>query len=99
MSFLKWPFKDPDEVLDYRIDWLGTSSDPGPLFGSADIISNSLWVVPAGITSETETNDSGSVTIWLSGGTVGTTYEILNRITTADGRVFDQTVKLAIKTK
>ena len=99
MSFLRWPFKDPDEVLDYRIDWLGTSSDPGPLYGLTDAIANSLWVVPAGISSETETNDDGSTTIWLSGGTVGDTYEILNRITTDDGRVFDQTVKLSIKTK
>ena len=96
---LKWPFKDPDEVLDYRLDWLGTAAEPGPLFDLGDTISNSLWVVPAGITSESETNDDGSVTIWLSGGAIGENYEILNRITTVDGRVFDQTVKIKVKTK
>ncbi len=96
---LKWPFKDPDEVLDYRIDWLGTASDPGPMYGESDTISDSLWVVPAGISKESDSHDDGSVTIWLSGGTVGETYEILNRITTTDGRVFDQTVKLKVKSK
>ncbi len=96
---LRWPKKDPDEVLDYVLDWLGTSSQPGPLYGADDTISNSLWVVPAGISKESDTFDDGTVTIWLSGGTVGETYEFLNRITTADGRVFDQTVKIYVKEK
>jgi hypothetical protein len=94
---LKWPSKDPDEVLDYKLDWLGTASDPGPLYGLSDIISNSLWVLPSGISKESDTHDDGSTTIWLSGGSAGETYQILNRITTADGRVFDQTVKLPMK--
>lgn len=94
---LRWPSKDPDEVLDYKLDWLGTSADPGPLFGLSDAIANSLWVLPAGISKESDTFDDGSVTIWLSGGTVGETYLILNRITTDDGRVFDQTVKIKMK--
>lgn len=96
---LRWPFKDPDEVLDYRLDWLGTSSKPGPLYDSDDTISNSLWVVPAGISKESDINDGGSTTIWLSGGTAGETYEILNRITTAGGRTMDQTIELVVMDK
>lgn len=96
---LSWPAKDPDEVLDYRLDWLGTPSKPGPLYGLDDQISNSLWVVPPGLTSEIETSDNGSSTIWLSGGATGESYNILNRITTSAGRTMDQTVLLAIKDK
>jgi hypothetical protein len=96
---LCWPHKDPDEVLDYRLDWLGTTYKPGPLFGTGDAISNSLWVVPAGLASENETHDGGSVTIWLSGGADGESYAILNRITTAAGRVFDQTINLPVRQK
>ena len=96
---LRWPHKDPDEVLDYRGDWVGTTYKPGPLFGSGDTISNSLWVVPAGLSKESDTHDGGSVTIWLSGGTDGETYELLNRITTAEGRVLDQTFELPVKQK
>lgn len=94
---LKWPSKDPNDVLDFQIDWLGTAADPGPLYGLSDAIANSLWVVPAGLSVETETFAAGSATIWLSGGVAGVSYSILNRITTDDGRVFDQTVKLPVK--
>lgn len=94
---LRWPSKDPDDVLDYRIDWLGDASEPGHLYGLDDAISDSTWIVPAGITKDSDTNDDGSTTIWLSGGTAGETYEIVNRITTDDGRVFDQTVKIKVK--
>ncbi len=96
---LKWPFKDPDETLDYKIDWLGSTDEPGPLFGLSDAIDDSLWIVPAELTSELEQEDDETTTIWLSGGVEGTTYEVVNRITTAAGRVMDQTMKLKIKTK
>lgn len=88
---LSWPFKDPDEVLDYKIEWSSRLS--------GDTISTSIWVVPSGITQVTNTNDSNSTTIWLSGGTNGATYDILNRIETSGGRTMDQTVKLKIKSK
>lgn len=94
---LKWSSKDPDEVLDYKVDWIGTASDPGPLYGISDEISDSLWVIPANISKESDTFDDTSTTIWLSGGTAGETYVLLNRITTAGGRVFDQSVKLPMK--
>jgi len=88
---LTWPFKDPDEVLDYEIDWsdrLGT-----------DTIATSTYTVPAGITKNSSTNDDTTTTVWLSAGTEGETYSILNRITTAGGRTMDQTVKLKVKSK
>ena len=53
--------KDPDEVLDYSIDW-STWLD-------SDTISSSSWTVESGITKDSDSNDTTSTTIWLSGGT------------------------------
>lgn len=91
MSALKWPFKDPDEVLDYVVDWTARLA--------GDTIGTSLWIVPIGITDENEENDTTTTTIWLSGGTIGQTYEFVNRVQTAGGRTMDQSVKLPIKTR
>lgn len=86
-----WPAKDPDEELDYEIDW-------SPRVGT-DAIATSTWIVPTGITSADGSNDDTTTTIWLSGGTVGTTYTLTNRIVTDAGRTMDQSVKIKIKTK
>lgn len=96
---IEWFRKDPDEVSDYRLDWVGTKLKPGPMYGSSDAIANSLWIMPAGISKESDQHDDGSTTIWLSGGTDGEDYELLNRITTAEGRVFDQSVILPVREK
>jgi hypothetical protein len=88
---LIWPFKDPDELLDYSIDWSGR-------LGS-DTISTSVWTVPDGITNEDEEKTTTTTTLWLSGGTLAVTYEFLNRIVTAGGRIMDQTTRLKIKSK
>lgn len=89
---LSWPFKDPDEVLDYHIDW----SDR---LDTGDTIVTSTWTVPTGITLDDDDQTTTTTTVWLSSGTLATTYEILNRIVTAAGRTMDQTVKLKIKAK
>lgn len=88
---LQWPNKDPDEVLDYTIDWTARLLE--------DTIASSLWIVPVGLTVTTQSNTTTTTTVWLSGGTLATTYQVLNRIVTAGGRTMDQTVKLKIKTK
>ncbi len=88
---LTWPDKDPDEVLDYQIDWserLGT-----------DTISTSTWEVPAGIVEDDQEYTSTATTLWLSGGTLSTRYTITNRITTAAGRTMDQSVRIKVKAK
>lgn len=91
MAFLAWPDKDPDEVLDYNIDWSDRLV--------SDTILTSTWVVPAGITEDSTENTTTTTTIWLSGGTLNTKYSLVNRITTAGGRTMDQTVTIRIKTK
>lgn len=76
--------KDPDAVLDYTVDW-GAWLD-------GDTIATSDWVVPDGITEDAATNTTTSATIWLSGGTEGAAYRIVNRIVTAAGRTDDRTI-------
>lgn len=87
--------KDPDEVVDYGVNWADPTSDA--LAG--DTILTSTWVVPPGITKDSAGNTATTTTIWLSGGTVGENYEFVNRVVTVGARTFDQTVKLRCRTR
>lgn len=88
---LKWDDKDPNEVLDYQIDWADR-------LGS-DTIATSTWTIPSGLTAGATSNTTTTATTWLSGGTEDDDYEVQNRITTTGGRTMDQTVKLRVRTK
>ena len=88
---LTWPDKDPDEVLDYRINWAPRLA--------GDTIASSIWIVPTGITEDDAENTTTTTTIWLSGGSLKTNYSLVNRITTAAGRTMDQTVTIRVSTK
>lgn len=83
--------KDPDAVLDYRWDWSDWLDE--------DTISSSDWVLPDGIVEDSSTHTGTTTTIFLSGGTVGTTYSVINRITTAAGRIDDRTAKFKVREK
>lgn len=106
---LSWPAKDPDEVLDYDIDWTSRlySADEldrvsaGETVVPADTIVTSTFTLPSDIAlvKDSESNGTTATKIWLSGGTEGQTYLIVNEIVTAGGRTMDQTVKLKIKSK
>lgn len=89
---LKWPPKDPDELLDYKVDW-------SKRLGS-DTITASAWPdPPVGISVVQESYAPKNTTIWLSGGELGQTYTFVNRITTAGGRVMEQSITLTIRAK
>ena len=83
--------KDPDEVLDYVLDWAA------PLAG--DTIESSSWTLPIGITAGAQSNTATAATIWLSGGTAGENYDLINRIVTTGGRTREQTCTLKVRTK
>jgi hypothetical protein len=84
--------KDDDAKLDYSIDygeWLG-----------ADTISASTWEAEEGITIATDPAPSLSgqrTTVWLSGGTVGESYDVTNHIVTAAGREDDRTIRIYVR--
>jgi len=85
--------KDPAEKLDYTIDYSEELTDV------ADSISSSAWTVESGITNEAIVNTSNTATIWLSGGTDGTTYDITNQITTNTARIYRQKMTIGVKAK
>jgi len=104
------PYKDPNNVEPYFFVWCsedgtndGSTSDTGEL-QSATIASYTV-TVPSGITKDSDNKSavtiagisysaSTVVTVWLSGGTAGTSYDILCRIVTSDSRTLDQTMRV-----
>lgn len=92
---LTWPKKDPDEVLDFVIDW--TDRLAGDTIVTSEFI---LPTSPAGLARQSQSVSGQKKTVvWLMGGVLGSDYLILNRIVTAGGRTMDQTVKLPIRAK
>lgn len=91
-----WPVKDPDEVLDYTIDWQGTTN---PVLGTSETIITSTWTVPSGITKDSDSKTNTTTTIVLSGGTDGVQYEIANKIVTdnSPARTYERTVSLQVR--
>lgn len=89
---LTMPIKDPDAVLDYAIDW----SD---WLQSGETISTSAWTVQTGLTAGSTGNNGTIASIWLSGGTAGTTYTATNRITTNQGRTDDRTLRIPVESR
>ena len=85
---LKWPDKDPDEIADYMIDWTNRLD--------GDTIATASWVVPSGITEDSAVNDATTATIWLSGGTAGSTYILLSRVVTAGARTLEEAIALKV---
>lgn len=87
---LQWPPKDPRELLDYRIEW-------SPRLDS-DVIVTSSWVaVPSDLTVVRDEFSKRTTTVWVSGGTDGTTYTLTNTITTVKGRTEISTVSLPVQ--
>ena len=100
--------KDPDAVDVFGVRWCsrnstndGTTADTGKLQGAT--ISSYDWLVPAGITEDSESVASFTAQdvtygintvhrITLSGGTPGTDYALVSRITASDGRELDKTI-------
>lgn len=86
-----WPSKDPNEVLDYRFDWTSR-------LATSETISTSTFIVAEG--SVTLANPSildGKTTVWLSGGTLGEVNVITNRIVTNQGRTYDESARLRVR--
>jgi hypothetical protein len=84
--------KDPDALLDYTVDWSEWLMED-------DEIASADWVVPAGLTEESASNTASTATVWLSGGTAGSEYDVVSRIVTADGREDDRTITIQVTQK
>lgn len=100
MSFPKFPFpKDPDEVLDYQINWASKLPEGDTIVTSQYSVIDDGDPDGNGVTIDSQSIDGSLSIVWLSGGLNGSTATIRCRITTDGGRQMDQTVQLKIKTK
>ena len=82
--------KDPSAELDYTMDW-------GQWMPPNDRIVNVTWTIsPSGLTNSSNTFSTTQTTIWLTGGTDGTTYDVTCEITTLEGRIDDRTFRVEV---
>lgn len=81
--------KSPSAVLKYKFDW----SD---WLASGETISTRTVTPEEGITvdSSSITDTNTSVTVTLSGGTVGNVYDVACLITTSDSQTDERTIKI-----
>jgi hypothetical protein len=85
--------KDPDATLDYTVEWTPWLS------AVSDAITSVAWTVPGGLTQVAVSNTTLTATIFLSGGTAGSSYDVVCRVTTAatQSRVDDRTIRIKCK--
>ena len=104
MSF-RWPNKDPDEQLDYSVDWsrfLGSSVTITSVAWYVDNESGVKTAITAGSTVNgiqniSQTNTTTVATINLGSGTNNTDYKFYCRITDSSGSQAERVIKLRIK--
>lgn len=84
--------KDPDSVLDYKMDW-------SAYLGADDTIQTSSWFVdiknPSAddleVVAHSYDASKNTTLVWVSGGILTVKYNVTNRITTFAGRTEDRT--------
>lgn len=82
--------KDPDAVLDYTFDyadWLAEGDTIASVESTAD----------AGLDVDSTSHTPTTATVWISGGTAGSTYDVVTHVTTADGREDDCTISITVR--
>jgi hypothetical protein len=104
MSY-RWPNKDPDEVLDYSIDWSRFLRTPATIASVEwfvdDVDGVKTPFVPVtvvnGLQPVSVTNTSTVSTIYVGLGTNNKTYKLYCRMTDTQGRIAERTVVLPVK--
>tara|TARA_B100000900_G_C20014747_1_gene487394 strand:- start:173 stop:493 length:321 start_codon:yes stop_codon:yes gene_type:complete len=104
---LKWPNKDPDEILDYSIDWSrfigsATLSTAAWSVDNADGVKTTLVAsgpTVHGIQLVSSTLTNTVVTARVSLGTDNVRYKFYCTVTTSDGLTFERTVLLRVREK
>jgi hypothetical protein len=100
---LKWPNKDPDDVLDYSVDWsrfLGIETIGSVAWSILDADGvEQAWTAPNivnGLQLVSETKNTTVATIQIGMGTNNTTYDIFCEVTLSPS---NSTAKRKIKIK
>ena len=84
--------KDPTAVLDYKFNWAAW-------LATGATISTSTWTVDDGITKDSDVKSATETVVWLSGGTLGESYRVTNKITTSGNRTESRTMHFTIKNR
>lgn len=103
MSF-KWANKDPDEILDYSVDWsrflgVATISSVQWSVDNASGVKTSLTAgnTVNGIQNVAQTNTTTVATINLGLGTLNSEYKFYCRMIDSTGSIAERVIKLRIK--
>ena len=103
---LKWPDKDPDDQLDYSIDWTEQleestiSSIVWKIIDSSGV--TQTWTAGAtvdGLQHVSNTKTNTIATLVLGSGTAFTTYKIICRMTASDATIIEQEVRIRVVEK
>lgn len=83
--------KDPNDVLDYTFDWTAY------LAAIADTITGTpTLTLDTGITKNSQTNTTNTVTLIISGGTAINIYRVLCQIQTAACRTIERSFYIRV---
>ena len=105
MSY-KWPDKDPDEIVDYTVDWsrfLGTATITASTWfiqdanGNKEQVSVNEIVDGLQFLSTTIPTGNQAVTVRFGGGTSNKRYKVTCRIETNTGLLFERSIFLRAK--
>ena len=101
---MKWPFKDPDEIQDYSVDWsrfLGSYAINNVQWFIRDADGTKTPVSSAetvdGLTLGAQTSTDKVAPARWSGGTANKTYRVTCSITYNTALVAERTIQLPIK--
>lgn len=100
------PIKDPEAVLDYMVDW-GSEALPARKrwLKDGDQIATSSWRIDPDVGDDQLSMTTGgdhteaTTTVWLEGGTNGVDYDLINRITTTQGRSDERTFTILVRAR
>ena len=107
MSF-RWPNKDPDELLDYSVDWsrfLGTGTISSVVWyvnnasGVKTILTATGTVNNLRSVSQTISSNNQVATIYLADGTNNVQYTIFCQISDNTGNIAERSIKLKVREK
>ena len=101
---MKWPFKDPSEVLDYSVDWSRFLAERTIVsvqwyIRDADNVKTAVGVSETvdGLTLGGNTHTNTVATVRWADGTANKTYRVTCAITESTGLVAERTILLPIK--
>lgn len=92
---MSFALKDPNAVLDYLFDW------GADYLGDGDLIAASEWSIepdePDGISVVGSDFAPSTSTVKVGGGIAGRIYRVVNKVTTACGRVDERSIVIRVE--